>query len=98
MATIEDKISSTRAMKREKACEIGQLETELTKLENVRSKKLEWLRRANQDAYNATMWLRENRGRFHGDVYEPIVLEVCKKHNQCVIFKFEVAIIELHHI
>ena len=81
VGTIEDNISNMRATKREQAAKISQLETELAKLENVRSKKLEWLRRVNQQAYNATMWLRENKGMFRGNVYEPIVLEVCKKWN-----------------
>lgn len=51
-------------------------ENELRKIENVKQQRLEHLRRLDSDAYNATLWLRENSQHFKGAVFEPMMLEV----------------------
>lgn len=56
--------------------EMRTLENELRKIENIKQQRLEYLRRLDNDAYRATLWLRENSGNFKGQVFEPMMLEV----------------------
>lgn len=62
--------------KRQKVYEARQYQCDMERLENVKNQRLEWLRSKDNDAYQAVMWLRENRHKFEGAVYEPIALEV----------------------
>ncbi|RKP11061.1 hypothetical protein THASP1DRAFT_27160 [Thamnocephalis sphaerospora] len=48
----------------------------LSKLDNIRSQRLELVRRTDQATYRAAMWLEKNRDMFSGAVYGPICLEV----------------------
>ncbi|GLV43420.1 Structural maintenance of chromosomes 5 [Carabus blaptoides fortunei] len=52
------------------------LETRLQESENIKDQRLQILKRKDADAYNAVLWLRENRQQFRGNVYEPMMLEL----------------------
>merc|ERR1719300_65254 len=49
-------------------------QAELDKVNDVENQKLELLRRCSSEAYDATIWLRNNRGMFEHDVFEPFIL------------------------
>lgn len=50
--------------------------------------KEEKLRGRHRDTHAALQWLRQNRNRFKGNVYEPMLLEVSRSHLQTpVLFK-----------
>ena len=63
------------------------LDTELQRLDDVRNRRLQLLRQADRDTYNAVQWLRSNRDRFKQEVYEPVVLVVSTttKSNLCTV-------------
>ncbi|XP_033330198.2 structural maintenance of chromosomes 5 isoform X2 [Megalopta genalis] len=50
-------------------------ETELQLL-NIDARRLQLLRERSIDTYKAVQWLRENRDKFSGTVYEPIFLNI----------------------
>lgn len=50
------------------------LEGQVQKLNDVRNKRLENLRRYEKDTFSAVEWLRNNRNRFSGEVLEPMQL------------------------
>ncbi|XP_006002040.1 structural maintenance of chromosomes protein 5 [Latimeria chalumnae] len=49
---------------------------EIKQLEDMIKVKEDKLRQRFRDTYDAVMWLRENRDRFRGNVYEPIMLVI----------------------
>ncbi|XP_049798383.1 structural maintenance of chromosomes protein 5-like [Schistocerca nitens] len=55
--------------------EIRAQDSELQRLRNVANQRLSLLQHRHPDVYRGTMWLRENKHRFSGNVYDPIVLE-----------------------
>ena len=50
------------------------LQREIGQLRNVNQQKMQVLKRMNDDAYKATMWLQDHREQFHGEVYEPFII------------------------
>lgn len=48
----------------------------LQDLQNVRKQRLEKLKEKDLDTFKAVQWLEENRDRFTGPVYEPMLLEI----------------------
>jgi len=44
---------------------------------DVGNQRLQELRRFNEDAYKAVMWLRSNKQSFRGVIHEPMMLSVC---------------------
>ncbi|KAI4468867.1 structural maintenance of chromosomes protein 5 [Holotrichia oblita] len=76
IGVIEAKKSELQMSKRDKMYESRALENELSKIENVKQQRLEYLRRLDSDAYNATLWLRDNSQNFKGQVFEPMMLEL----------------------
>jgi structural maintenance of chromosomes protein 5 len=54
----------------------------LQRLDNVRSKKLAFLQKFEEDTFKALSWLNENRHLFRGHFYEPICMEIKIKHPQ----------------
>ena len=50
------------------------LQREIGQLRNVNQQKMEVLRRMNDDAYKATMWLQDHREQFQGTVHEPFII------------------------
>ncbi|KAL1509021.1 hypothetical protein ABEB36_003827 [Hypothenemus hampei] len=61
---------------RECKSEIRALQNEQIRIENVKQSRMDQLRRINNDAYTAVLWLRNNKHRFKGDIFEPIMLEL----------------------
>ena len=53
------------------------LNVQLQKLMDVGNLRLRELRRFNEDAYKAVMWLRDNKQNFRGVIHEPMMLTVC---------------------
>ncbi|XP_038218178.1 structural maintenance of chromosomes protein 5 [Zerene cesonia] len=51
-------------------------QNKIRNLEDVDLKRLEVLRSYSEDAYNAVMWLRDNKNMFEQPVYEPMMLEI----------------------
>ncbi|CAO3684313.1 unnamed protein product [Umbelopsis vinacea] len=49
---------------------------QLQDLQNVRKQRLEKLKEKDLDTFKAVQWLEENRDRFTGPVYEPMLLEI----------------------
>lgn len=52
----------------------GGLETDLAQLKNVKQQKLQVLRKMNEDAFKACMWLQDHKDQFQGDVFEPFII------------------------
>ena len=48
----------------------------LTRLEDKKNQRLEYLRRYSKHTYDAVMWLRENQDKFEYPVHEPVMLVV----------------------
>lgn len=63
-------------LQKEKDHEITIVKQEIEGIENIKAKRLQWLRSYDEDAYKATMWLRQNKNMFHGEIYEPMAIEV----------------------
>lgn len=74
--TIRDKIQELTELKDRKKNIYKNMHVELGKLENVKNQRLESLHRLDQDAYKGTLWLRDNKHLFKGEVYEPMILEL----------------------
>ena len=53
------------------------IESELAKLRDVDSQKLNVVRRRDKDTYEAIMWLRQHRDDFEDAIYEPPMMTVC---------------------
>ncbi|KAJ9575653.1 hypothetical protein L9F63_007482, partial [Diploptera punctata] len=51
-------------------------ETNIQKIQDVAKQRLQLLQHRNRDAYEAVLWLRENKQRFHYRIYEPMILEI----------------------
>ncbi|KAL3218313.1 hypothetical protein MRX96_031585 [Rhipicephalus microplus] len=49
---------------------------EIKRLNDLSNQRLELLRRRSRDAYEATMWLQQNEGRFKGKIYPPIMTQI----------------------
>ena len=64
--------------------ERNDVQQRLANLENVKSQRLENIRKADLNVYNALMWLRENQSMFQKPVYEPIMLEIDVTNRQLV--------------
>ena len=52
------------------------INAQLQKLMDVSNQRLQELRRFNEDAYKAVMWLRSNHKNFRGVIHEPMMLTV----------------------
>ncbi|KAK8782832.1 hypothetical protein V5799_015826 [Amblyomma americanum] len=48
----------------------------MMRLQDVSNQRMELLRRRSREAYEATLWLRQNEGRFKGKVYAPIMTQI----------------------
>uniref|UniRef100_UPI00398F87BA structural maintenance of chromosomes protein 5 isoform X1 n=2 Tax=Pristiophorus japonicus TaxID=55135 RepID=UPI00398F87BA len=54
----------------------------IKRLEDMMHVKEVTLRNRFKDTYNALLWLRENRNKFRGHIYEPIMLELNMKDSR----------------
>lgn len=50
--------------------------SKIRNIEDVDKKRLEMLRRERPQAYDAVMWLRNNKERFKANIYEPLAISV----------------------
>ena len=55
---------------------LSEVQQDLSKLKDVNTQKLNLLRRLNNHAYQAMMWLKDNKHRFKQTVHEPILMTV----------------------
>ncbi|KAF0295653.1 Structural maintenance of chromosomes protein 5 [Amphibalanus amphitrite] len=53
---------------------VNGLKEGLRRVQSVTDQKLELLQRRNRDAYNAVLWLRQNRDKFAHPIHEPMIL------------------------
>lgn len=56
------------------------VKSRITKLEDMKNLRLEFLRNKFRDTYNAVIWLRANQHLFSSPVHEPILLQVEMKN------------------
>lgn len=73
---LENKKIKVDDVKQNKIYECHALENEIKKMENVQQQRLQFLRSYDDEAFKATIWLRENKNMFENVVYEPLILEV----------------------
>lgn len=52
------------------------VQRQLNRLRDVHNKRMENLRTKHKPTYDAVQWLRENKHRFRGEIYEPMMLLV----------------------
>ncbi|XP_074631225.1 structural maintenance of chromosomes protein 5-like isoform X2 [Acropora palmata] len=60
--------------------QVQDIKSRIAQLEDMKNRRLEFLRNRHRETYNAVMWLRENQHKFSGPVYEPILLQVEMKN------------------
>lgn len=72
----ENKREEIAQARESKLAEMQALDNEIQRLEDVKQDRLRYLQRLDKDAYQATMWLRNNRHIFKSEVYDPIMLEI----------------------
>ncbi|KAI1904927.1 hypothetical protein AGOR_G00010720 [Albula goreensis] len=75
-AQIDGEQSDLRREKDTQTGELNILKNKLKNLEDMMKRKEENLSRRFRDTYNALQWLRHNRERFKGKVYEPMMLVI----------------------
>lgn len=61
---------------RDKQRESNAVVQEIKRLNDLSNQRLELLRRRSRDAYEATIWLQQNEGRFKGKIYPPIMTQI----------------------
>lgn len=61
---------------RDKQRESNAVVQEIKRLNDLSNQRLELLRRRSRDAYEATIWLQQNQGRFKGKIYPPIMTQI----------------------
>ncbi|KRT79011.1 hypothetical protein AMK59_7515, partial [Oryctes borbonicus] len=76
LGIMEAKKSELQILKRDNMHERRGLENKVAQIENVKQQRLQYLRNLDNDAYKATLWLRENSQHFKGQVFEPMMLEI----------------------
>ncbi|EFA05955.1 structural maintenance of chromosomes protein 5 [Tribolium castaneum] len=64
------------ASRQTKSAQLRAYENEINRIDNVKQQRLNYLQRVDRDAYEAVVWLRNNRNLFKGEIYEPIMLEL----------------------
>ncbi|XP_057176785.1 structural maintenance of chromosomes protein 5 isoform X2 [Triplophysa rosa] len=75
-AQLESENSDLRREKDEAFGELNRLQNRMRSLDDMMRMKEEKLRTRFRDTYTALMWLRKNRNRFKGNVYEPMMLVI----------------------
>lgn len=53
------------------------LKSQLREINDIGNRRLNKLNQVDKQAYDAVQWLNNNRDKFRGRVYEPIMLQVC---------------------
>ena len=76
-ASFNVKVGEVNNLKYERSHLVRQVsdrQEELKRLDDVEKMKLNKLRQINQDTYEATLWLRQNRNLFTHEVQEPFIM------------------------
>jgi len=60
--------------------QVQDIKSRIAQLEDMKNRRLEFLRNKHRHTYDAVMWLRENQHRFSNPVHEPILLQVEMKN------------------
>lgn len=79
---IQDKKEEISQKKQEEVTRIRSLEHELSRLENVKQSRFQYLERIDQDCAAAVKWLRNNKDMFEDQIFEPFMLEANVLDNQ----------------
>lgn len=58
------------------------IENRIESMNSAANAKLNFLRDAYGDTYQAVVWLRENKDRFRGRIYEPLIIEINVRSNE----------------
>lgn len=66
--------------------EINSIKERIRKMENIDHQKLLAIREINPDVYTAVIWLRENKDKFEGKIYGPMILELSVKKMEDAIY------------
>ena len=53
------------------------LNHKIREIDDIGNRRLQKLNQIDKNAYNAVQWLNNNRNKFKGRVFEPIMLQVC---------------------
>ncbi|KAA0703712.1 Structural maintenance of chromosomes protein 5 [Triplophysa tibetana] len=75
-AQLESESLDLRREKDEAFGELNRLQNRMRSLDDMMRIKEEKLRTRFRDTYTALMWLRKNKNRFKGNVYEPMMLVI----------------------
>uniref|UniRef100_A0A8C1X461 Structural maintenance of chromosomes protein 5 n=1 Tax=Cyprinus carpio TaxID=7962 RepID=A0A8C1X461_CYPCA len=75
-AKLEGEMSDLRRDKDEAFGELNRLQNRQRSLDDMMKVKEDKLRTRFRDTYTALKWLRDNRDRFEGNVYEPMMLVI----------------------
>ena len=70
----QDEQETADREQRELEGRVNGLREEIRRVQSVADQRLELLQRRNRDAYNAVLWLRQNRDKFEHTVHEPMIL------------------------
>ncbi|XP_020612107.1 structural maintenance of chromosomes protein 5-like [Orbicella faveolata] len=74
--TIQSQVQGVRDDSDRLKASVQDIKSRITKLEDMKNRRLEILRNRHKDTYNAVIWLRENQHRFKSPVHEPILLQI----------------------
>ncbi|CAG07476.1 unnamed protein product, partial [Tetraodon nigroviridis] len=81
-AKMEEERSDLRREKDNTFAQGRSLEKKLSDMNNLMNVKEEKLRGRHRDTHAALQWLRQNRNRFNGNVYEPMLLVINVKDHR----------------
>ncbi|XP_015772407.1 PREDICTED: structural maintenance of chromosomes protein 5-like [Acropora digitifera] len=80
VTTIQNQARGVRDDSDRLKVQVQDIKSRIAQLEDMKNRRLEFLRNRHRETYNAVMWLRENQHKFSGPVYEPILLQVEMKN------------------
>ncbi|KAK9886239.1 hypothetical protein WA026_015757 [Henosepilachna vigintioctopunctata] len=83
---IEDKKYDLTSQKQNYQREMKNMENEVNQLENIQHQRLQRLQQVDKHAYQAVIWLNNNKHLFKGEVYGPMMLEINVLDSKNVIF------------
>ncbi|KAL3286561.1 hypothetical protein HHI36_001064 [Cryptolaemus montrouzieri] len=83
---IEDEKDDLVSQKQNRQAELRMVENEMNRLENIRHQRLQKLQQIDKHAYQAVLWLRNNKHSFKGEVCEPMMLEINVLDSKNAIF------------
>lgn len=73
---LEEQLRAILSERESKKHEIISIDSELKKINDIDSQKLNVVRRVDKHTYDAIMWLRQHRSEFKGVIYEPPIMTI----------------------